>query len=66
MNDPLVSSRGVSFRFNPKSNKMKNYKDKVLGLFTLSYAKDLAAADKIPVYNILTKADEFNKWLNNN
>ena len=45
---------------------MKNYKDKVIGLFTLSYAKDLAAADKIPVDNILIKADEFNKWLNNN
>ncbi len=40
---------------------MKNYKDKVIGLFTLSYAKDLAAADKIPVDNKKLRSSKFSE-----
>lgn len=51
---------------NSYSNNYNNNKKQSQGSFALSYAKDLAVADKISVDNILNKAAEFNNWLKNN
>ncbi len=61
-----VGNDAISFITADQPNNYNNNKKQSQGSFALSYAKDLAVADKISVDNILNKAAEFNNWLNNN
>jgi len=60
---PNINGQKMQTNYNGYPKKDNDIKEKNRS-FALSYAKDLAVADKISVDNILKKADEYNNWLN--